>query len=274
MPEDGPEGPLEEAAQRQLPEAWDAATSYHRLKRQLPPRVRIVVRERAIRAILERAQDLLRHAARPTRRIVDSYPAEGELDLAATIEQVRPWQASDLQVQRVEPRAADVVAILDMSLSMTGPKIALTAVAAAILRLRLDTLAVVHFDTKAHRLVGMGEPVSPRELVRRVLEVPAQGYTNIEAGLTKAHQELQRGRRRERVAILMSDGIANMGADPAIMAARFPHLHIVQVGTEEKLGSRACQRMAEAGRGRVYRAPRYEDLPEVVRQLVRDLFRG
>lgn len=274
MPEEGPRGPTEEVEQRELPEAWDAATSYHRLKRQLPPQARIVVRERAIRAILERAQDMLRHAARPTRRRQDAFPAEGELDLEATLEQPRPWQAEDLQVERIEPREADVVAILDMSLSMTGPKIALVALATAILRLRLEELAVVHFDTKAHRLVGLDEKVSPHELVRRVLEVPAQGYTNIEAGLQKAHAELQRGRRRERVGILMSDGIANMGGDPALMAARFPALHVVQVGTEEKLGAQSCRRMADAGHGRVHPAPTYEDLPAAVRQLVRELFRG
>lgn len=274
MPEEGPEGALEEVQQRELPEAWEAATSYHRLKRQLPPQARVVVRERAIREILARAQELLRHASRPTRRVQDAFPAEGELDLEATLEQVRPWLAEDLQVQRIEPREADVVAVLDMSLSMTGPKVALVALATAILRLRLDHLAVVHFDTRAHRLVGVGEATSPRELVRRVLEVPAQGYTNIEAGLKKAQTELQRSRRRERVAILMSDGIANMGGDPALIAAHLPTLHVVQVGTEEKLGSRSCERMAEAGRGRVYHAPTYEDLPAVVRQLVRDLFRG
>lgn len=233
-----------------------------------------MVRERAIRAILERARAMLRHAARPTRRVEDGFPAEGELDLEATLEQVRPWAPQDLRVQRVEPREADVVAILDMSLSMTGSKIALVALAAAILRLRLDRLAVVHFDTKAHRLVRVGEAVSPRELVRRILEVPAQGYTNIEAGLKVSLSELKRSRRRERVAILMSDGVANMGADPALAAAHFPTLHVVQVGTEEKLGSESCRRMAEAGRGRHYRAPDYEDLPAVVRQLVRDVFRG
>lgn len=274
MPEDVADGPLEETQQRELPEGWDAATSYHRIKRQLSPEQRTVARERAIQAILARAQQLLRHAARPTRRVEDGFPADGELDLEATLERVRPWAPEDLRVERIEAREADVVAILDMSLSMTGPKIALTALATAILRLRLDQVAVVHFDTRAHKLVGIGEATSPRELVRRVLEVPAQGYTNIEAGLKRAWRELQQGRRRERVGILMSDGIANMGADPAQVARLFPTLHIVQVGTEEKLGSEACRRMAEAGHGRVYRAPTYEDLPLVVRQLVRDVFRG
>ncbi|MCB9777971.1 MAG: VWA domain-containing protein [Alphaproteobacteria bacterium] len=167
-----------------------------------------------------------------------------------------------------------MVAILDMSLSMTGPKVALTALAAAILRLRLDRLAVVHFDTRAHTLVRVGEDVSPRELVRRILEVPAQGYTNIESGLQRALGELRRSHRRERVGILMSDGVANMGGNPIPWAARYPALHVVQVGEEDKLGRAACEGMARAGHGRHYRAATYDALPQVVRRLVRDVFRS
>ena len=224
--------------------------------------------------MLQHARDLLRHARRPTRRVEDHLPAEGDLDLDATIEVPRPWQAHDLVLTRTEPREADVVVILDMSLSMTGEKIALVAVAAAILRFKLENLAVIAFDTESHTLVRVGEVVSPRELVRRILEVPAQGYTNIEGGLRTALGELNRSRRRERVGVLLSDGIYNVGWDPVKVAHSFPRLHVVQVGVEEVQGTRTCRRMASAGRGRVYRAPTYESLPEVVRRLVREVFGG
>lgn len=260
------------AREVRLPDGWDAATLYHRLKRQLSGQARQAVRERAVDAILERARDLLRHASRPTRRVEGHLPEDGELDLEATLEQPRPWSAEDLVLTRVEPREADVVAVLDMSLSMTGEKIALIALAAAILRLKLEHVAIVSFDTEAHTIVRTGEAIAPRELVRRVLEVPAQGYTNIEAGLRAAGRELQRSPRRERVAIVMTDGVYNVGWDPVRVALQLPRLHVVQVGPEEKQGSRTCRRMAEAGRGRLARAVTYEDLPAVVRQLIRDVF--
>lgn len=260
------------AREIKLPDGWDAATGFHRLKRQLTGQARQAVRERAVNVILERARDMLRHASRPNRRVQDRLPAEGELDLEATLEQPRPWSAEDLVIERTEPREADVVAVLDMSLSMTGDKIALIALAAAILRLKLEHVAVVAFDTEAHTLVRTGEVVSARELVRRVLEVPAQGYTNLEAGLRSASQQLQRSARRERVAIVMTDGIYNVGWDPVRVALQLPKLHVVQVGAEEKQGSRTCRRMAEAGHGRLYRASTYEDLPGVVRRLIREVF--
>ncbi len=257
-----------------LPEGWDAARSYHRLKRVLPSHHRRIVEDRAIRVILDRAREMLRHAARPTHGVVDSFPAEGELDLEATLENTRPWQPKDLVLTRIEPREADVVAVLDMSLSMTGEKIALVALATAILALKLDPIGVVAFDTVAHELAVVGEPVPAKELVRRVLEVPAQGYTNIDAGLKMARDQLMRSTRRERVAILLSDGIANVGNDPVERAGQLPRLHVVQIGPDDRQGTRACKGMAAAGRGRLYRATTYSQLPEVVHRLMREVFRA
>jgi uncharacterized protein with von Willebrand factor type A (vWA) domain len=230
------------------------------------------VEERAIDAILARARAMLRHASRPMQRVVEGFPAEGELRIEETIEKPRPWRPEDIEVERREPREADVVAILDMSLSMTGERIALTALATAILRLKLDHVGVIAFDTTAHRLVGIGETIEPRELVRRVLRVPAQGYTNIEGGLQSGLDELVRSRRRERAGIIMTDGIANVGWDPVKVAARYPRLHVVQVGGHEPQGIRCCERMARAGRGRRYEADSYVELPGVVRRLVRECF--
>lgn len=240
----------------------------------LPQHLSREVEARAVTEILARARRLLRHAQRPTRQVRGTWPEAGELDLEATLERPRPWRPEDLALTRVEPREAEVVAVLDMSLSMTGDKIALTALSAAILRLKLEALSLVSFDTEAHTLVRVGETVGVRETVIRVLRVPAQGYTNIEAGLKAAARQLGRSRKRERVAILMTDGIANMGGDPVKLARRIPRLHVVQVGAEEKQGTASCVAMAAAGRGRRYRAHTYEDLPGVVRQLVRECFGG
>ena len=142
-----------------------------------------------------------------------------------------------------------MVVILDMSLSMTGDKIALTALAAAILRLKLDHIAVVCFDTKAHELVAMAEPITPEDLVRRILRVPAQGFTNVNAGLKMGLDQLRQGGRRERVGIVMTDGVANVDGDPVRRAAAFPLLHVVQVGEKEVRGTRACSAMPRAAAG-------------------------
>ncbi len=258
-----------------LPTGWDAAVGWHRLRQSLPPGPRRrAVQDRAVDAILAHARSLLRHAARPRRLEAVAWPEAGDLDLEETLDRPRPWAPADVHLVRQAPREVDVVAILDLSLSMTGEKIALVAVATAILRLKLEHVAVVAFDTRPHVLVRTGEAVSPRELVRRVLAVPAQGYTNIEGGLVAASDELRRSRRRERVGLLLTDGIANVGGDPVGAAARLPRLHVVHLGDHHPQGARTCRGMAQAGRGRLYRARTYGDLPGVVRRAVRELFRG
>lgn len=264
--------PLPQPSIDELPAGWEAATTYHRLKQRLPRHLREVVEARAIDEILARARRLLRHTSRPSRAVLDRWPAEGALDLDATLGQPRPWSPHDLVVGRIEPREADVAAILDMSLSMTGDKIALTALAVAILRIKLERIAVISFDSEAHTLVSLHEDLPVREVVRRVLRVPAQGFTNIEAGLVAGRAALRRGRHRERVGIVMTDGVANMGDNPVHAAGRMPRLHVVQVGPEEPQGARACRAMAAAGRGRRYRAVLYTQLPGVVRRLVRECF--
>lgn len=257
-----------------LPSGWEAATTWRRLAGQLDGAVRQQVRDAAVDAVVARARELLRHAARPMRRDDVPFPADGDLDLDQTLETPRPWAPADLVITRRVAREADVVVVLDMSLSMTGEKIALVALATAILKLRLEHVAVVAFDTVPHLLVPTGHAVSVREVVRRVLEVPAQGYTNIEAGLLAGHAQLRRGHRRERVGLLFTDGVANVGADPTAAAGRYPRLHVVHVGEHHPQGARACLAMARAGRGRIYRARAYADLPSVVRTAVRELFRG
>lgn len=257
----------------ELPSGWDAARSFHRLKHRLPRKLRDQIERRAVDAILEQARQMLRHAALPTSTTQDTFPADGELDLDRTLDAPRPWRPEDIKLTRREVREADVVVILDMSLSMTGEKIALIALATAILRLRLDRLSVISFDTNAHTLVRVGEEATAREIVKRILRVPAQGYTNVSAGLEAGLVQLKRSPRSERAGVILTDGVANVGRDPVPIAGRFPRLHVVQVGPEDRLGARTCLGMARNGRGRRYRAPTYADLPAVVKRLVRECFR-
>jgi len=269
---------MEGAIGMDLIEGWDAAKNWRRLQEQLAPRHRRRVQEAAIDAILQRARHLLRHAARPFQTEEITWPEEGELDIERTLDagfsgELSLLQPQDLRLTRNIPRSAEVVAILDMSLSMTGEKIALIALSVAVLRCKLDQLAVVSFDTQARPLVRVGEQVSLREMVRRILNVPAQGYTNIEAGLAMGLQELRRSRARERMGLLLSDGVANMGRNPSLLAPHYPRLHVVHLGDHHPQGARCCKEMAQLGRGHLYRAYTYGDLPKIIRNAMRELFR-
>ena len=128
--------------------------------------------------------------------------------------------------------------MVDTSLSMAGEKMALAAVAAAVLALKLrpGDLAVVLFADGARVVSRFGEEVAPAELVRRMLAVPCGGGTDIAAALAAGHAELQRGRDPARSGLLVSDGVYTSGADPLPAAARFGPLHVLLM--EEQAAAR------------------------------------
>ena len=197
-------------------------------------RAYLCAQQLAAGAVLQRAARLVGplKAATRTAREPMLEPWGGELDVEATLENLlgKPHpEPGDLIVQRRVDRRHQVVLMVDTSLSMAGEKMALAAVAAAVLALKLrpGDLAVVLFADGARAVSRFGEEVTPAELVRRMLAVPCGGGTDIAAALGLGHAELQRGRDPSRSGLLVSDGVYTSGADPLPAAARFGPLHVL-----------------------------------------------
>jgi MoxR-like ATPase/Mg-chelatase subunit ChlD len=195
----------------------------------------------AAAAVLQRAARLVGPVKAATRTVREPLlePWGGELDVEATVENLlgKPHpEPGDLIVQRRVDRRHQVVLMLDTSLSMAGEKMALGAVATAVLalKLRAGDLAVVLFADGARTVLRFGEEVEPAELVRRMLAVPCGGGTDIAAALRLGHAELQRGRDPGRCGLLVSDGVYTSGADPLPAAARFGALHVLLMEERER----------------------------------------
>ena len=191
--------------------------------------------------MLQRAVRLVGPLKAATRSVREPMlePWGGELDVEATVENLlgKPHpEPGDLIVQRRVDRRHQVVLMVDTSLSMAGEKMALAAVAAAVLALKLrpGDLAVVLFADGARTVLRFGEEVDPAELVRRMLAVPCGGGTDIAAALRLGHAELQRGRDPGRCGLLVSDGVYTCGADPLPAAARFGELHVLLMEERER----------------------------------------
>ena len=197
-------------------------------------RAYLCAQQLAVGAVLQRAARLVGPLKAATRAAHEPMlePWGGELDIEATLENLlgKPHpEPGDLIVQRRVDRRHQVVLMIDTSLSMAGEKMALAAVAAAVLALKLrpGDLAVVLFADGARAVSRFGEEVAPAELVRRMLAVPCGGGTDIAAALREGHAELQRGRDPGRSGLLVSDGVFTSGADPLPAAARFGPLHVL-----------------------------------------------
>lgn len=260
---------------------WQLAVHYATWKKLLRshPRRLERMRRRAVAGVIRRAKELLKRQSRPTEVVfADWHPGSpGELEVEETLERAagkREPEAEDLAVTERRDKRADIALALDVSLSMAGENLALLAVSAAVLALRADPrdLAVVAFETHAETLTRRGEAVAAEDIVSRILEVPAGGFTNIEAGLEKARLALAGSRNPRRAVILVSDGKSTEGGDPREVARRIPRLHVVHIGRDPH-GRRLSRALAQAGKGAFESAAGYRNLPRAMDRLSRRIFR-
>lgn len=253
---------------------WDKAVQYHELKKRLDEVRREKVKAAAIRAIVKKAQATLGSVSRPYKlqnAPWEKHPHE-EFDLDATIEEDPSLES--LLVERREPRRAEVIICIDTSLSMTGRKLALTAVALAVLSLQLDPedLSVIAFESEANLIKGLGEKREVFGLLKRFMEVPARGLTNIEAGLLMAEKQALGGKLPKKAVILMTDGRFTAGRNPEYLVSRLPRLHVVQTGNPWS-SPRFCRNLAKKGRGKFLRVAKLEHLPSALYALVHEIIR-
>ncbi len=229
--------------------------------------LREYARKLAADAVLRRAAQLvgpIRRATRPVVAVMDE-PYRGELDVDETLENLtgKPHpERDDWVVELREDRAQQVVLMLDTSLSMAGENLAIAAVAAAVLALKMrgEDLSVVCFESTAAALSHLEEPGAPEAVVEKILGQPARGYTNIEDALRVGSREVARGRNPRRAGLLITDGVWTAGGDPTYLAAEFPRLFVL-LTEDYKMDEELCRRLAAIGRGDVFRVKHHSQLP-------------
>jgi len=268
--------------------AWDVATRYHEFKarKSFQPRMK-ELRKLSAAAILERAQAILGSVVHPVERLIvplDELPGDAEqfdIDVDETIEQspMGVKTASDVWMTYERPRRQAVILSVDTSLSMTGEKLALTAVALAVVLLQFpdDPIGIVAFENEAKVIKRPDERISLQTLLERFLDVPAQGYTHLEEGMRAALKLVRtpatRSAHRPASTVMITDGKYTAGRDPAYLAPRFPHLVVVKMG-RERASLELCRELAKKGKGALREVGELEALPGVMYGVVKDLLRG
>lgn len=249
-------------------DGWLVAANLSRAGFQLPSReLRDYARGIATQAVLRRATQFvgpIRRATRPQRGVLDE-PFRGELEVEETLENLAGKdfpERDDWVVEVREERRQQVVLMMDVSLSMAGENLAIAAVAAAVLALKMrsEDLGVVVFETTARAVTHLEDRVSSERLVDTLLREPARGYTNIEDGLRLGAREVRRGRNPRQAGLLISDGVFTAGGDPSHLAAEFPRL-FVMLTEDYKMNEELCYRLASIGRGDVFRVRHHSQLP-------------
>ncbi len=271
------------------PDGWEVATrlTTGRL-RHLDDDALEVAERLAVASVMRRAVALvgpMRGRSRLRRTTPDVAP-HGELDVAGTLENTagKRWaDAADWVVEhRVEERR-QVVLMVDTSGSMSGEPMALAAVAAAVLALKVQPgdLGIVAFSDDAADVVTLGERLPAEEMVRRMLERPCRGSTNIEAALEAGERQLARSRDPRSAAVLVSDGQYTAGGNPRPVASRMRRLHVLHTQSAQPGRStvwitpvrQAGADLANAGGGRLVPVASFEELPRQMLALADVLLR-
>ncbi len=281
--------------------AWDVATRYHEFKAMPSMKQHVrALRKLSAEAILERARAILGSVVHPSETHVSTWhdlPAaadQPDLDLDETLESspmalaaaVGSAEAKDFVITDNDiwmsystHRRQAVVLTVDTSLSMTGEKLALTAVALAVVLLQFpdDPVGIIAFENEAKILKRPDERISLQMLVERFLDVPAQGYTHLEDGM-KSALALTRtagagASGRPPSTVLLTDGKYTAGRDPGYLAPRFPHLVVLKMG-KERASLELCRELAKKGNGALREVDQLESLPSIMYGVVKDLLRG
>ena len=187
---------------------WDIAIRYHELKSRRSAAEIQALRRFSAASILARAQRVLGSVTHPVEKYIASWPdlppdaGQVELDLEETLEN-SPFGVSthaDLWMEYNRRRQQELLLTVDTSLSMTGEKLALTAVALAVVVLQFpdDPIGIIAFENEARVIKRPEERVTVPQLVERFLDVPAQGYTHLEEGVAAALKLSQSLRGRTR----------------------------------------------------------------------------
>ncbi len=275
--------------------AWDVATRYHEFKAR--PSMKAAtkrLRKLSAEAILARAKEVLGSVVHPVETRVlpwSDLPAgadQPDMDIEETLENSPlaldspddyPMTAQDIWMEFNIHRKQPVILTVDTSLSMTGEKLALTAVALAVVLLQFpdDPVGIVAFENEAQIIKRPDERLSVAQLIERFLDVPAQGYTHLEDGMKSALQ-LSRaaaatGHSKMPSTVLLTDGKYTAGRDPAYLATRFPHLVVLKMG-KERASLELCRELARKGNGVLREVGELEGLPAVMYGVVKDLLRG
>lgn len=283
--------------------AWEIAIRYHEFKskRSAPGQSQDAhrhLRRLSASAILARAQEVLGSVVHPVEQRIAPWselPPQAEqvdLDLEETLENSPlgvmglldnrndfPLTGEDVWMSYNVHHPQSIVLSVDTSLSMTGEKLALTAVALAVVLLEFpdDPIGIIAFENEAKILKRLDERISIQSLVERFLDVPAQGYTHLEDGMKAAlklvNQAKAAGKRKHPSTVLLTDGKYTAGKDPAYLAPLFPHLVVLKMG-QERASLDLCRELAKKGRGVLREVGELKGLPSIMYGVVKDLLRG
>ncbi|MFQ5595070.1 MAG: AAA family ATPase [Anaerolineae bacterium] len=222
---------------RQILSSPDVLDLYGYISRDLDPELQEIARRYASRLIVQMASKIAGLGVKSGRlRQMQAGFESDEIEVDATLERMIDYPTKPLEENLVvlarPPEQKACVVMLDHSNSMTGTKIAMAALTAAVIALHFrQNYGVVAFSTRAWTLKRLSMRKSPTQIAGEILSLQAHGYTNIRAALEMGIGEIRNADKK--IGILITDGDWTYGGDPFQAARLFDSLHVI--GCQEPL---------------------------------------
>ncbi len=276
-------GVLDEGALGQaLEEDLDAGVSLLAdLTRATDPKLRAEARKLAAALVIPACRRPGTSSAGGSARL---GPVRGDgldLDVDATLDRVGSYghvsalTADDLRWRGWRRPGRAVVLLVDASGSVGGAPLHTAVVTAGALAARcgrLDEVGVVAFWSRAVVLRDIRDPSPPASVLVRLLALRGGDTTDLAAGLSAALSQVALATVGRRDIVVLTDGMANEGADPRPVAAAAWALgvpvHVLALDPDEE-AVRACRALVDAGGGRFAVLSRPSEAPVAVAEVLR-----
>lgn len=203
------------------------------------------------------------------------YSPGMEFDLERTIERiierckkVEEVSYEDIVASTKSKRNKSIIIILDSSGSMTGKKILIAMMIAAIAshKLRGGKYGVVGFNSDAFVIKSPMDSKSSLKVIEEILDLVPLGYTNISEGLKKGLELSYRLRNPE--FLLITDGEYNTGEDPRNVANKLKNLNVIYTsGKINSKGFALCKSIARLGGGNCFIIRDFREIPRIMRKV-------
>jgi hypothetical protein len=235
--------------------------------------LRRIARQVAGRLVVRFAEEAAGSATGDGKWRAGTFTPGAELDIESALEEVLiartlglPLDVEDLRARSWQRRPTAVCLVVDTSGSMGADRLSAAAVATAALALRAPAdFSVVAVSDKALILKAQGSTRPADAVVDDLFGLRSYGWTDLSLGLRAARAQLARSTATRKLTLLLTDGQANRGADPAVEAARLDTVHVIVPGAVNA----ACAEIARAGRGRVAVVTSLADTPGAINALLR-----
>jgi magnesium chelatase subunit D len=232
--------------------------------------LRAAARRLAARVFLRLGQAAAAPLVRGTRRLEPGRTGQGDLDLERTLDRWPgrgPLGHDDLVTRSWAARRRAVCLVVDASGSMSGPGVAMAAVAAAAVVLAAGELmapGVLAFSGDVRVLQPQGAPRPPADLVGDLVALRGHGVTDLAGALRAAAAQLARAAGGERTTVLLSDCQRTAGDDPASALRGIDRLHVLCPGAEPD----AAAALARAGGGSSQQVGGLADVAPALRRVL------